>query len=226
MFQKLPCQTKWDYFFSESLSMHSSVLFYGMHKADILSEIPSFQALPLSLLVLDNSSNHLPTLPESRSHSPSDQCDLQLCALRYVDHDSFSASLLSADTVLLTLLLRSCFLLSYYISLFSICGTISLQDVAESEYQSKRRFITMNDLIIQYAMKTSDNLIKNNLQPILEMLAGGLNRQITEDEALLLTNAVKVSVYLGISQTMTTLCSSGILEYSEDALRRYLLTPQ
>lgn len=40
----------------------------------------------------------------------------------------------------------------------------------------------MDDLIIQYAMKTSDNLIKNNLQPILEMLAGGLDRQITEDE--------------------------------------------
>lgn len=84
----------------------------------------------------------------------------------------------------------------------------------------------MDDLIIQYAMKTSDNLIKNNLQPILEMLAGGLDRQITEDEALLLTNAIKVSVYLGIAQTMTALCSSGILEYSEDALRRYLLTPQ
>lgn len=84
----------------------------------------------------------------------------------------------------------------------------------------------MDDLIIQYAMKTSDNLIKNNLQPILEMLAGGLDRQITEDEALLLTNAIKVSVYLGIAQTMTTLCSSDILEYSEDALRRYLLTPQ
>lgn len=49
----------------------------------------------------------------------------------------------------------------------------------------------MDDLIIQYAMKTSDNLIKNNLQPILEMLAGGLDRQITEDEALLLTNAIR-----------------------------------
>lgn len=84
----------------------------------------------------------------------------------------------------------------------------------------------MDELILQYAMKTSDNLIKNNLQPILEMLAGGLDRQITEDEALLLTNAVKVSVYLGISQTMTTLCSAGLLECSEDALRRFLLTPQ
>ncbi len=84
----------------------------------------------------------------------------------------------------------------------------------------------MDDLIIQYAMKTADNLIKTNAMPILEMLVDGLDRQITKDEAFLLTNAIKVSVYLGISQTMTTLFSSGILEYSEDALRRYLLTPQ
>lgn len=84
----------------------------------------------------------------------------------------------------------------------------------------------MDELIIQYAMKTSDNLIKKNLQSILEMLVGGLDRQITEEEALLLTNAIKISIYLGISQTMTTLCSADLLECSEDALRRYLLTPQ
>lgn len=84
----------------------------------------------------------------------------------------------------------------------------------------------MDDLIVQYAMKTSDTLVEKNLQPILEMLVNGLDRQITKDEALLLTNTIKVSVYLGISQTMSTLCASGLLEYSEDTLRRYLLTPQ
>lgn len=84
----------------------------------------------------------------------------------------------------------------------------------------------MNELITQYAMKTAKSLTENNLESILTMVTAGIDRQITSDEAILLTNAINVSLSLGISQIMSTLCSAGVLDCSEDALRRYLLNLQ
>ena len=84
----------------------------------------------------------------------------------------------------------------------------------------------MNELITQYSMKLSKSLIENNLESILTVLSDGIDRQITKDESILLTNAIKISLTLGISQIMSTLCSDGVLDCSEDALRRYLLNLQ
>ena len=77
----------------------------------------------------------------------------------------------------------------------------------------------MNEIITQYSTKTAQSLIENNLDTILTTLSNGIDRQITEDEAILLTNAIKISLTLGVSQIISTLCS-------EDALRRSLLNLQ
>lgn len=84
----------------------------------------------------------------------------------------------------------------------------------------------MNEIITQYSTKTAQSLIENNLDAILATLSDGIDRQITEDEAILLTNAIKISLTLGVSQIISTLCSAGVLDYSEDALRRLLLNLQ
>lgn len=84
----------------------------------------------------------------------------------------------------------------------------------------------MNELITQYAMKTAKSLTENNLESILTMVTAGIDRPITSDEAILLTNTINVSLSLGIAQIMSTLCSAGVLDSSEDALRRNLLSLQ
>lgn len=77
----------------------------------------------------------IPFLPESRSRSLPDQCDLRICVLQYADHDSFSTSQLPAGTVSQVALLHSLFSIPFL--LFFACGIICLQDVAASEYISK-----------------------------------------------------------------------------------------
>ena len=116
--------------------MRNSVLFCGRHKADNPAGIPFFQVLLLSLQVLDNSCNHLPL------YWNPDHALYQINMLRGYAHLSMRIMILFQPvhyrlTQFLKLL---CFTHSFFIPflLFFTCGTISLQDVAASEYYERR----------------------------------------------------------------------------------------
>ena len=117
--------------------MRNSVLFCGKHKADNPAGSPSFQVPLLALQVLDNSCNHLPL------YRNPDHALYQINMLRgYAHHDSFSTSQLPADTVSQAALLHSLFFIPFL--LFFTCGTISLQDVAASEYYERSIVMEIN----------------------------------------------------------------------------------
>ncbi len=84
----------------------------------------------------------------------------------------------------------------------------------------------MNELITQYAMKAAQSITDTNVESILAVLSADVGRSLSEDEAALLTSAIKISLGMGVAQVISILCSDGVLQFSEDDLRRYLLTPQ
>lgn len=123
--------------------MRNSVLFCGRHKADNPAGIPFFQVLLLSLPVLDNSRNHLPLYrnPDHTLH--------QINMLRGYAHLSMRIMILfqPVNYRLTQFLKLLCFTHSFFIPflLFFTCGTISLQDVAASEYYERSSVMEIID---------------------------------------------------------------------------------
>lgn len=55
----------------------------------------------------------------------------------------------------------------------------------------------MNELITQYAMKAAQSITDTNVESILAVLSADVGRSLSEDEAALLTSAIKISLGMG-----------------------------